>query len=363
MEALCDIPNVSALLSGTGSTRLTPLQAHLLRGWKPNTLSSYNSGVKKFLNFYDDSRKIPFHLPASQGDIYDFCLSVGRSEASSTGSSISSKTLSRYLSALQAWHLFHQVPYPHDTKEVVKVILRASERADALEPAKQEKPAVLLEHLLALFHALRNGSDKDKAILDCALCAFWGLARLAEVTYNHKDGQPAWINSVLMEDVLRPSNSLSHVIVKIRGAKTARPGVAQDLLLNAQPNYLCPVKAILRRMATARTSKDSLFGYQDGNNNRLNLTRSTVVNRCQQVWKGHGWTSLSGHSFRVGGASLRAALGIPHEDIQKLGRWTSSCYLIYLRNYSDDDLRKSISLLQVINSTPERKRLDSASGL
>lgn len=211
----------------------------------------------------------------------------------------------------------------------------------------------MLEHLLVRHHTLVIGTEEDKAILDCALCAFWGLARLAEVTYDRTDGQPDWINSVLAEDVFQPLKGLSHVIVKVRGAKTARPGEAQDLLLNAQPNCLCPVKAILRCISSVRSPKDSLFGYPGGMDGRRNLSRSIVVNRCQGIWRMYGWTSLSGHSFRVGGASLRAALGVPHEDIQKLGRWTSTCYLIYLRVYSESDLRKTTSLLQTINSASD----------
>lgn len=285
INMLQDIKNISAFLSGTNEIQVTPLQAHLLRGWKPNTLSSYNSGVKKFLKFYEDARQTPFKLPALKMDIYDFCLTVGRSENNESNCTVTAKSLSKYLSAIQAWHLFHQVPYPHDTQGVIKVMLRGSERADAMAPTKQKKPAVILEHLLALYHSLVNGSEEDKAILDCAICAFWGLARLAEVTYDRGDGLPDWINSILAEDVFKPSNTLSHVIVKVRGAKTAKPGASQDLLLNAQPNCLCPVKAIIRRISSVESPKDSLFGYAGEDKTRHNLLRSTVVNRCQNVWK------------------------------------------------------------------------------
>lgn len=348
-----DSLNVSAFLSGGTNPSPTPLQTHLLKGWKPNTLNSYNSAVKKFLKFYEDKEARPFQLPASTDDIYKFCLSVGRKEGNYSRGNISAKSLSKYLSALQAWHLFHQVHYPHNTKDTIKVMLRASEQADASTPSKSKKPAVMLEHLLALYYTLNNSSPQDKAILDCVICAFWGLARLAEVTYDSSEGEPPWTNSILVGDVLRPATGLSHVIIKVRGAKTAKAGVAQDLLLNAQPNCLCPVKAVLRRASTASTSHDSLFGFTADDGSRYNLRRTVVVQRCQQIWRQHGWNSLSGHSFRVGGASLRAALGIPHADIQQLGRWTSTCYLISLRDYSVEDLRKTNAILQLLNSSPE----------
>lgn len=354
-----DILNVPDFLSGTESLSTSPLQAHLLRGWKPNTLHSYNSAVKKFLNFYHETKNKPFRLPATLTDIYEFCLTVGRSEGNCSNSCITAKSLSKYLSALQAWHLFHQVKYPHDRKDVVKIMLRASEYADALTPAKPKKPAVMLEHLLALYHSLKNGTAEDTAILDCTICAFWGLARLTEIMYDSRDSPPQWINSILVKDILRPRQNLSHVLLLVRGAKTAKPGIAQHILLNAQPNCLCPVAAILRRAWTTTNPSDSLFGFRGIDGSRKNLTRSMVVNRCQQIWKYYGWDTLSGHSFRVGGASLQAALGIPHEDIKRLGRWTSACYLVYLRDYSDDDLRKTTSILTVLNSKHDQGTVQS----
>lgn len=345
---------IPQFLSGTQRDDITPLQTHMLRGWQPNTLRSYNAAVKKFLVSYKSSNNRPFLLPASPDDIFQFCLRVGRSEGHQSDTSITAKTLSKYLSGLQAWHIFHQVKYPYHTRDVIKIMLRASERADALTTPKPKKSPVMIEHLMALHSALSNGKEEDVAVLDCAICAFWGLARIVEVTYDTKEGDPPWLNSILASDVIRPTGNLAHVIMLTRGAKTARAGVAQHILLNAQPNYLCPVKAVIRRAATAKSPTDSLFGYNRSDGSRVNLTRSMVINRCHQVWRRNSWQALSGHSFRVGGASLRAALGVSHEDIMRLGRWTSSCYQLYLQDYSHEDLRKTTMLLDMLNSSQSR---------
>lgn len=347
------ISNISAFLSGNNSTSLTPLQLHLLNGWNPNTLLSYNSAVIKFLKFYSGTKGTAFNLPATENEIYEFCITVGRTEFKEYDDEISARTLSKYLFGLQAWHLFHQVDYPHGSKSVVKVLLKSSEYSDALRPKKLEKPAVMIHHLLALVHSLDGTSNKDEAILDCIIVAFWGMARLAELTYEKADEQPSWITSVLCKDAVRPTTSLSHIFLLVRGAKTARPGECQPILLNAQPNKICPVKAVLRRVTTCNSDTDSLFGYQKPDGQRVNLTRPTVVNRCQQIWREHGWNTISGHSFRVGGASLRAALGVDHEDIKSLGRWTSSCYKLYLRDYTQEELSTTISVLRILNGTTD----------
>lgn len=340
---------LKSFFSGSVNQTLSPLQVHLLNGWKVTTLSSYNSAVKRFWRFYEETRGKEFSLPATDADVYDFCLAVGRTGNTIGENCVTSKTLAKYLYALQAWHLFHQQPYPKASQDVVTVLLRASAYADAGSTPRPQKPAVMIHHLLALFDDLNGGTPRDKAILDCAICAFWGMARLAELTYDSQDGKPNRLNAVLCGDALRPSNNLSHIYLAVRGTKTARPGVAQPILLNQQPNKLCPVKAVLRRVDSSSSADDSLFGYVKDDGTRGNLTRSMVVTRCQQIWRSYGWNSISGHSFRVGGASLRAALGVDHADIQKLGRWTSDCYKLYIREYTDKDVTQTLAILEALN--------------
>lgn len=337
-----------SFLSGSNTLNPSPLQLHLLGGWRPSTLASYNSAVKRFLEFYEARNRHPFKLPATESDIYAFCLAIGKTRTTSSDDCVTSKTLAKYLYALQAWHLFHQAPYPSSSRDVVTVMLRSSAHVDASSVGRPRKPAVFIQHLLALYDGLYSGSSRDKAILDCAICAFWGMARLAELTYDSPYGRPDRMNSVLGDDALQPLGTLSHTYLAVRGAKTAKPGVPQLILLNGLTNKLCPVKAIFRRLHDIRNPAESLFGYNDADGTRINLTRSVVVTRCQQIWKAHGWESISGHSFRVGGASLRAALGVNHDDIKKLGRWSSNCYKLYIRDYSQEELTTTLAILKAL---------------
>lgn len=339
---------ISAFLSnGSVTTPPTPLQLHLLRGWRDRTLLSYNAAVKKFQRFLSDHRQHPWELPASPADIYDFCLWAGRVESGAQSHDIAAVSLKKYLFGIQAWHTFHDLPYPHVTDSRVKVLLRACERQDALTPARPQKPPVLLQHLLLLYHEWIHGSEEDLASLDCVLVAFWGMMRLAEVTYEQDAGKPAWINLILCQDVIQSPLTSASVTLAVRGTKTAKAGEAQMVLLNSQPNVLCPVTAVKRRLSRMTASTDALFAY--GDTHRTNLTRSRLVNKCSRVWISLGHLGLSGHSFKVGGASFRAALGVPHEQIKHLGRWTSDCYKLYLRDYSEEDLSETVALLKYLN--------------
>lgn len=348
MSSPLPIERLKAFLS-TGHQTPSPssLQLHLLRGWRESTLLSYNSAVNKFKAFLRSDGILNWSLPASPDDVYRFCFWAGRTEEGPKTQEVTSKTLQKYLYALQVWHTFHDVPYPPISNHKILVLLRACGRQDALAPSRPIKPAVQLQHLLLLYHTWVNGTDEDRAALDCVLVAFWGMMRLAEVTYVRKDGQPPWLNSVTCRDVTQSSPDSPNLTIAIRGAKTAKAGVAQHVLLNSQHNILCPVSAVRRRLRTMTRPEDALFGY--GDQTRVNLTRSRLVSKCVHVWLDHGCVGLSGHSFRVGGASLRAALGVPHIQIQQLGRWTSDCYKLYLRTYSPEELSEACKLLNYLN--------------
>lgn len=333
---------------GSVSTTPSPLQLHLLRGWRDTTLLSYNAAVQKFKSFLSATDRANWTLPASPEDIYSFCFWSGRTEAGAEEQDVTAKTLAKYLYGIKAWHNYHDVPYPHVSDARVAVLLRACGRQDSLTPAKPRKSAVTLEHLLTLYHTWIDGSQEEKASLDCAIVAFWGMMRLAEVTYTSRSGQPAWICSLLCRDVMQRSTPSTSLTLAIRGAKTAKAGDTQSVLLNAQPNVLCPVQAVKRRLLQMTSPDDALFAYEG--DERCNLTRSRLVTLCTSVWVKHGWLGLSGHSFRVGGASLRAELGVPHDEIRQLGRWTSDCYKLYLRVYSPEDRAKTHALLSYINN-------------
>lgn len=339
---------LTAFLScGSEPSVPSDLQLHLLRGWRDSTLLSYNAAVKKFQHYLLENDCLPWSLPASPNDIYGFCFWAGRVESGSQSQDIAANSLKKYLYGIQAWHTYHDLPYPRVTDSRVKVLLRACERQDALTPPKPLKAAIHLHHLVLLYHAWVDGPEEDRAALDCALVAFWGMMRLAEVTYDLESGQPAWLNSILCQDVLQSSPALTSITLAVRGAKTAKAGVAQTVLLNSQPNILCPVKAIGRRLQRMTASTDALFSY--GTNPRINLMRSKLVNKCSCIWIEHGHLGLSGHSFRVGGASFRAAVGVSHDHIKRLGRWTSDCYKLYLRDYSESDLSETVALLNYLN--------------
>ncbi|PLW50980.1 hypothetical protein PCANC_08143 [Puccinia coronata f. sp. avenae] len=254
------IPNCVNLMSVEDYSRLTsflsrgatpsvpgPLEQHMLGGWKPNTLVAYNAGVKKFLKYKRSTSELPFNLLATKDNVVQFCFWAGRVRDSQSKHEVAAKTISRYLFALKAWHLFHDVPFPKDALPRISILLHSSEWVDASRPLKERKGAVKLTHLQVWVSNLTNGTKKDQVLSNMAIVAFWGLARLAELTYHTKSGPVDPLKSMLSLDVAYAASSSGHrqAWLRLRYAKTGRPGVVQWIQLTEIGGPLCPFAAVV----------------------------------------------------------------------------------------------------------------------
>jgi hypothetical protein len=332
---------------GSFDKEVTPQDLHFLRGYKWNSLLGFNTAVKKFVKFMNSKGSPSFKLPIAEDTIYDFCFWAGRDEDKSTGQEIAASTLKKYLHGIRVWHLYHKATYPEAVEKRVKILLRSSAWVDATLIAKPKKGAIHLRHMVHLTKSLLKGGPKERAILDLAISAFWGMARLGELTYLAASGPLDPSCSILTTDVtFRNTSDGDQALLTLRSAKTAKPGELQHIRLNALGNLLCPVEAVKRRLAEANGKETSLFGYSEPNETRTHLTKDAVTRILAMIWADGHFTGISGHSFRVGGASLRNALGVPVDEICLLGRWVSECYKLYIRPYSPEEVAESVSLMK-----------------
>ncbi|EHS64414.1 uncharacterized protein PGTG_22250 [Puccinia graminis f. sp. tritici CRL 75-36-700-3] len=314
------------------------LDQHVLNGWSRSTLKSYNSGVRKFLLFKKTVGQERFLLPATEDDIYNFCFWAGKKDIDNGQSGVLSVTLKKYLQGLKAWHIFHNRPYPTISEKKVSLLLKSSQKIETLLAKKEPKKPVMIKHLISLVEDLATYEGEDAAILDLALVAFWSLARLGELTIDPSNPR----RKIIREYVTIHPNG-SSATIELKESKTAPPGESQFLQLKGMANSLCPVRALIRQMS-ACNRHDHLFGFRK-DNKHVALTKYLVKRRLAILWDARGFTGLSGHSFRVGGASFQNALGIPPAHICKIGRWASASYKLYLRTYSEEDLSFSLKLL------------------
>lgn len=128
--------------------------------------------------------------------------------------------------------------------------------------------------------------------------------------------------------------------------KLLRLGKYKILIANIRVLFLDPVGAVRRLIAsTGATEDDNLFSYPT-NGKRITLTKARAVRLFDDVWGDRTGGKLTGHPFRVGSASLRWNLDTPIDKIVAVGRWKSKAYKLYIREFNEQELRDTVTLLK-----------------
>lgn len=340
---------------GVDSSASDEVKQHYLRGsWRDGTLKSYNSGVVKLYRFAKlkkiDKRNL---LPISPQLVKQFVVWASKKdvERAYEDESVKASTLKVYLAGIKAWHMFHNEKYPHQVDEAVRTLLRATKMTEArMNEVESKRPPMLVSDLVILLEVLPTQGEKSLAILTVALVAFWGTARLGElISDNAKKKLPSWDDVEWAEDK-------SYVKIRIMNAKTAKPGEIQWIHLQQQASVLDPVSILEEWFAyKPRKMSDEIFSIHV-DDRRRRLGKQSTINHLRAVWNDRrpkGKRLLHGHSFRIGGASLRWNLGLDREEVKRCGRWASDAYLVYLRKFLDRELAKTQELLRELRWEPE----------
>lgn len=334
--------------SGVDTTGEDEVKQHYLRGaWGEGTLKSYNSGVVKLYRFAKVKNVEKNELlPISPTLMKRFVVWGSKKEVEQAGDdeSVKSSTLKAYIAGIKAWHMFHDKPYPNHVDGAVKTLLKATKMTEAIiNEIEKKRPPVLVSDLVILLEVLPDEGEMGLAMMTVALVAFWGTARLGELLLdNQKKILPKWDDLVWAEDK-------SYVRINIHNAKTAKPGEIQAIHLQRQNSVLDPVSMLEEWFAfKPRKSSDEIFSVWVGDR-KQRLGKQATINRFRSVWNARRQKNkqlLHGHSFRIGGASLRWNLGAEREEVKRCGRWASNAYLVYLRKFSDKEMEKTRKLLQ-----------------
>ena len=102
------------------------------------------------------------------------------------------------------------------------------------------------------------------------------------------------------------------------------------ITIGSNSGMYCPVRALQTYLSRAPTDyAGPLFCYSNG----VPLSRSQFTKelRILLAQGGRHPAHYAGHSFRIGAPTTAASQGLPHWLIQTLGRWSSDCYLRYIR--------------------------------
>lgn len=170
--------------------------------------------------------------------------------------------------------------------------------------------------------------DFNDQMLWAAMClGFFGFLRAGEFTTN-KTFDPNY--DLSCQDISIDSHTNPSLIrVKIKRSKTDQFCVGAFIFLARTDVDLCPVTAILNYLQIRPPTPGPLFIFDDGSplsKPRLRLALNSTLSAA-----GIDPTFYKGHSFRIGAATTAAAQGIQDSLIQKLGRWSSNAFTLYIR--------------------------------
>ena len=206
------------------------------------------------------------------------------------------------------------------------MLVRSIRRRHGSTRNKPKRQPITPNILLALKKYLQsclNYTATDKLMLWAAFTtAFFGFLRSSEFTLPttrtfSKD------SNLLLSDVSIHQNHIS-IVIKSSKCDPFRQGCI--IRLSRTPNHLCPVSALIHFINNHPTRTGPLFTFTD----KTYLTCRKLNQILQHALSPHISRPITTHSFRIGAASTAAAAGFPLWLIQKLRRWNSDCFRIYL---------------------------------
>ncbi|CDO73727.1 hypothetical protein BN946_scf185015.g55 [Trametes cinnabarina] len=294
-------------------------------GMEARTRKNYGAGLLRFTQFCDHEN-IPedCRMPVSE-------LLLAAFVAHYAGS-VRHDTIRGWLSGLAAWQTINGAQW-HGNK-FLDYMKKGTKK---IEPAPLiKRPPVTLEHMHALFTGLSLSNSFDVAVFAVTTAAFWGCRRLGELVIPSRNGfdvDKHVISAVMIGVRILPSG-IRYAVFHIPWTKTTKRD-GTDVVLTANSDPTDPVTALLHHRTINRDvpAGAPLFSFITHGTVEgwAPMTRTWFLERCNEVWLEAGLNALSGHCFRIGGATELLLRGTHPDIVATQGGWKSRAFLDYWR--------------------------------
>jgi integrase len=245
---------------------------------------------------------------------------------------LSPQTIKTYLPAVKHTHIILGFPDPASLststlKLAQRGIARHHAQTDTHSHTRLPVTPAILKQVKDLWQPHQH--DFNHIMLWAALCtAFFGFCRPGEITApSHAAFDPNV--HLLFEDlsVDDPGNP-QLITLRIKQSKTDQLRTGADITLARTGQDTCPVAAILAYLAVRRGHSGPLFRFEDGKF----LTQPSLIKHMREALSQLGINPqiYSGHSLRIGAATLAAANGVQDSTTKALGRWKSNAFQGYI---------------------------------
>ena len=162
-------------------------------------------------------------------------------------------------------------------------------------------------------------------------CAYFDFLRCGEITCRSASS----IHFVQIRDISFGDNCY---VLRLRKSKT--DPFSKGVNITIYENHIFkPVHTMLlylqSRKALSSLPLSPLFIDEEFNQVPILRERFIQYLRSLLLRAGFNDSNYSGHSFRIGAATAAAAAGVEDHVIKELGRWSSDCYVRYIRTDSE----------------------------
>lgn len=314
-------PNWHALVGGTPQ-----FSTLLWHGLATVTRSANERSVLSYVNFLRRAGGHSPFFPANTQDVANwiadeaFRLRAARRQ-------FAQGTLKAMVGNLASWHVDLGLDPAPVSSPLVHRVIRGAYKLFGTAPVSQPLP-ITLPVLQAILKQMRlhpenfGGPASALALRAAFALAFACFLRMSEFTYVTFDRDT---------DLRRASVDLSSdpPTLSIPASKTDpfRKGVTVAIPEGSTTDD-CPRRLLRLWLYDSSGRPDDALFYLPGHS----FSRTIVCGHLASalVDAGYDPSSFSGHSFRRGAATWAASIGIPDEQIQRLGRWAGSSFNRYI---------------------------------
>ncbi|XP_071169413.1 uncharacterized protein [Mytilus edulis] len=251
-------------------------------------------------------------------------------------------TIKVYLAGIRHNYLRIGHPDPLTNCARLECILRGIKKSQ--NNVKQKRLPITSQILKQLCCMLKQGvfSPFVDLMLQCSFnLAFFGFLRCGEFTYSSKIArQDTLLIQNIDLDIKEPKSVLTgptpfqNFTVHLNSSKCDpfREGINITIFENDIFNPVDLMRRYLQVRKNYGARPDSYLFVHDEYNNAP-LSRDTFISLLRESLfrLGYNDSKFCGHSFRIGAATSAAAAGVEDHIIQTLGRWSSDCYIRYIR--------------------------------
>ena len=233
----------------------------------------------------------------------------------------SSSTITTYVSALGYIHKIKGLVNP-TTMLVVQKALSAANKLNPSVDSRLPITLTILEQLnLALCHTV--SCPYNRVLLQAMnTTAFYGLMRIGEITTDTDGGISLMLSNITIFK--------TYIVLKITKFKYNLKRQPFDIVLCRQAQLsICPFTSLINYLKYRGLKPGPLFCFP----NMQPISRDFFISKLNMnlTFCGLNIKLYKSHSYRIGGASYYASMGLSDEELRLLGRWKGDTFKRYIR--------------------------------